>query len=77
MSDGPLHLKNSAQAADTYHSHSIGILGVGPFSHAVQFLPYGWVPNTFENMVALNTAVACRPPKVSILNFGELAFAMR
>ena len=25
--------------------------------HAVQFFPCGWVPNTFENMVALNTAV--------------------
>ena len=28
-----------------------------PFSHAVQFFPCGWVPNTFENMVASNTAV--------------------
>ena len=54
-------------SASTYHSHSVGILGVGPFSHAVQFLPCGWVPNTFENMVALNTAVACRGIK-----FGEM-----
>ena len=44
-------------SASTYHSHSVGILGVCPFSHAVKFFPCGWVPNTFENMVALNTAI--------------------
>ena len=55
----PLRLKNSAQAADisgdmannsasTYRSHSVGILSVCPFSHAVQF---------FTFMVPLNTAV--------------------
>ena len=44
-------------SASTYRSHIVGILGVCPFSHAVQFFPCGWVPNTFENMVALNTAV--------------------
>ena len=52
----------------TYHSHSVRILGVCPFSHAVHFFPCGWVPNTFENMVASNTA---------ILNFSELAYATR
>ena len=44
-------------SASTYRSHSVRILSVCPFSHAVQFFPCGWVPNTFENMVALNTAV--------------------
>ena len=44
-------------SASTYHSHSIRILSVCPFLHTVQFFPCGWVPNTFENMVALNTAV--------------------
>ena len=44
-------------SASTYHSHSVRILSVCPFSHAVQFFPCGWVPNTFKNTVALNTAV--------------------
>jgi len=56
MLDGPLRLKNSAQAADifrgdmannsasTYRSYSVRILSVCPFSHAVQFFPCGWVP---------------------------------
>ena len=44
-------------SVSTYHSHSVVILGVCRFSHAVQFFPCGWVPNTFKNMVALNTAV--------------------
>ena len=81
MSDGPLSSQEQRtrgwhlswdmvgnNSASTYHSHSVRILGVCPFSHAVHFFPCGWVPNTFENMVASNTA---------ILNFGELAYATR
>ena len=65
-----LHLKNSAQASDTFWgtcpttallcitaTASVRILGVCPFLHAVQFFPCSWVPNTFEHLVALNTAV--------------------
>ena len=55
----PLRLKNSAQAADIFRGtwpttahlcivHSVRILSVCPFSHAVQFFPC---------MVPLNTAV--------------------
>ena len=50
-----LRLKNNAQAADIFRrtwQRFVRILGVCPFSHAVQFFPC-----TFENMVALNTAV--------------------
>ena len=65
----PLPLKNSTQAADifrgdmannsasTYRSHSIRILRVSPFSHAVQFFPCGWVPRKHGT---LNAAVGLK-----------------
>ena len=40
-------------------------------TNSVKFFPCGWVPNTFENMVALNTAVDLK----SLHSFGELAYA--
>ena len=60
-------------STSTYHSHSIKILSVCPFSHTVQFFPCGWVLNTFENMVASNTVFKF---PFSIHTLSELAYAM-
>ena len=69
----PLHLKNSEQTADIFRGtwptiallritrgHSVGIPS---FLARSSILPLWLGSKYFRKMVALNTAVACRPPK--------------
>ena len=43
-------------SASTYHSHSVRILSVCPFSHTVQFFPCSWVPRKHGTL-----EYSCRP----------------